>query len=277
MTIINLPNGAGETTGDSLVTNSPLEYSGIIWYVSSLLGTDAVSPKGQNRNAPLATLGQANTNAASGDMIVLMAGHAETLTSTITVSKNLIIVGAGTTGSKPSVKLTNNQASGALLHFTGAYYELRNVWFPTNTVANDIAMVRSVVTESGLVKGCYFEFDANDDAPGISFGGGGSHSFRGTTFIVTGTNRADQPFCAVQNAEAVTTPLADFEGTIFDGGVAGFSNFFALDLSINAVTRITAEGVSALNGADLKIPEATNGYLNVGTSTGAARVDWCDV
>ena len=274
MAIINLPNGVGATLGDSLVVNSPLEFNGNIWYVDSATGADAASPKGRNRNAPLATLDQAVTNSAAGDMIVLMDGHAETITSAVAVNKSLTIVGAGQSSGKPTVKLTNNQAAGAVLTCTGSDVQVRNIWFPTNTQA---CSARRVTTSGGnyfRMIGCYFEFGANDDASGLGLAGT-TVEIRNTTFVVTATDNTAQPDTAVDLSGTVSAII--MEGVVFDGGEAGFSDYFAMDLSDSAVTSFYLENLSLLNGADIKVLAASEGYVNVGTSGGGARVDWCGI
>ena len=60
--------------------------------MDSATGSDAASPAGKDRIKPLATLAQACTNAATGDIIVCLAGHAETLTSGQTFSTANILV-----------------------------------------------------------------------------------------------------------------------------------------------------------------------------------------
>lgn len=275
MSIINLPNGIGETLGDSLVVNKPLEVSGNIWYVSSVSGADAASPKGQNKQAPLATLGQARTNAANGDIIVLLADHSEGFAAVLTIAKSLTIVGAGSSGGKPTVRLLNKQVAGDMLSFTGPAVQLRNIYFPENDVTNS---GNRVVTSSSAIfrmEGCFFECGGKDEGAAMSVGDG-VVDIRNTTFEVTSLDNTDQPGIALDNAEGALNTL-QMDGVVFDGGVAGFSDYFAMDMSVNTLTRIWAENISLLNGADLKIPEAAQGYVNARTSTGAGRIDWCDI
>jgi len=282
MSIIHLPNGIGDTLGDTLVTTSPLEVNGNVWYVHYDTGTDAASPAGQNRQAPLKTLGQANTNAASGDIIVLMDGHEETFTAAVTVSKDLTIVGAGSSGGYPTVKLTNNQAAASMLVLScNSITQLRNIWFEEEAQANSsvkISRVSAGGTGILIVDNCYVQCGQYDDNFALSVGDGDFCMIRNSTFVSTATSIATQPVGAMCVDTAATSIRAIFmDGVVVDGGVYGWSNFHAVEWSQNANDKPTVVNIintSLLRGSDMRIDKDTIGWVNVSTKTGGVRIDW---
>jgi len=275
MAVISLPNGIGESAGDALVTNKPLEFNGNIWYVNATGGTDAASPAGQNRNKPLATLAQAVTNSADGDMIVCMDGHAETLTAVQTIGKDLTIVGAGSSSGKPTVKFTMNNASNAtMFNCTGGSLQsvqLINLWIEENAQTNTAARIINI-TNDFRARGLYVECGATDTGAAIDQTGT-TAIFESCTFISTATAVGSQPKMALDIGSMTTLYM---NGVVVDAGTVGFSNYFALE-GTDDISMMYIENLSLLRGADAKFTEASKGYINVQTATGGARIDWCDV
>lgn len=264
-------NGLGDTQGDALATCRPLYSSGNVWYVNSAGGVDATTPAGQNREKPLATLAQAVTNAASGDIIELMSGHAETITSGVSVSKQLTIVGGGSLNGQPTVRLTPN-TTGNLLICGATNCQLRNIWFPSNLQASTVARV-AVVAQNFRMHGCYFECGANDQAAGLSLDNTTAAArISNTTFISTATSATAQPESGLKTTVAITD--LELDGVVFSGGAFGFSNYRAFDGSAFAITRLYAINISQLLGADVKLHASTTGRWNTQTCTGGARLDW---
>ena len=265
------PNGGGGTTGDIWATCKPLYASGAIWYVQSTTGTDAASPAGRNREKPLATIAQAITNASDNDIIVCLQAHTETKVATFAVSKKLTIVGEGSVAGVPAVTLICGFV-GALFTITSPNVELRNLKLPASSVANSTARILNNQTDF-VMDGCYIECSGNDTAAALSLASGADRArIRNTTFISTATSSAAQPESAIK----VTAAIADLEldGLVLSAGTVGFSNYFALDASAAAVTRIRANSVSLLLGADVNLNAATTGRFNVQTSTGGSRIQW---
>ena len=269
MPLICYPNGAGESLGDALITEEPLYSTGSVWYVNSATGTDAASPAGRNRSKPLATLEQAHTNASAGDIIVLMDGHSETLTSALTLSKAVAIVGAGKSSGKPTVKFTINSSSSYLFNVTGDDVQLKNIWIEENSQAN--ALTKIVVSGDGFrMIGCYVEANDNDDAACLSVHAGNGMRIESTIFISTSTTTTTQPKSAIE----VTLESNDLElkDVTLDGGTVGWSDFYAFDATDNAINRLKATGVNLLNGSDMDLTGST-GWLALGTLSGGSRVD----
>lgn len=269
MTVLH-PNGLGESLGDALVVEgSVLFTAGEVWYVNSATGSD--SNYGKERLQPYATLAQAVTDSAAGDIIVLQSGHAETLTSVQTVSKRLTIVGAGQSSGKPTVKLTNNQAAGSLLAFTAAGCELRNVWIEEESQANSSTTI--TFTESARIIGCYLEANGNTNGGPIDFGGSGKiYSVINSTFVSTATAATDAPTSMFQG----TTTILRFSGCTFDGGTVGWANGFVYDENDgNAATaQIIFDQSSFLRGADLRLSDASSGWVQSSTEGGHPRIEW---
>lgn len=266
------PNGAGDTLGDTLVTCRPLYSSGNVWYVLNTIGVDAATPAGQNREKPLATLGQALTNAVNNDIIVLLTGHTETLTGQLDIGKSVTIVGAGRAGNLPTVKLLNSQENGTLLVADAPNVELRNIWFPPNTSLNPSPRVDVEATSFRMI-GCYIECGQTDTGAAVSFGTtSGLARIVNTTIISVATSRAAQPLSAISLA-AATSDL-ELDGLVLSGGTVGFSNYQAFDGSGFAISRLRGLSVSLLLGADVALNASTTGYLNIQTSTGGSRVRW---
>jgi len=194
MSIQYYPNGiGGYPPGDFLDTCKPLQTSGNVWYVSSLIGTDAVAPAGQNREKPLATLAQAVTNALDEDIIVFLQGHTQTLTAVQTLAKSLTLIGEGTVSDKPAVSFVMNAAATSLFNATTAGVEFRNLYFPQNLQANASPKVAFTGTGTdGLVRGCYFDCGPTDTGTAISIGTARCR-VENTTLISTATTRAAQP------------------------------------------------------------------------------------
>lgn len=278
MAVIHLPNGIGQSTGDSLATCAPLEVNGNVWYVNANASgaTDAVSPAGRSELRPLATLSQALTNASNGDVIVLMDGHTETLTGALTISKNVCIVGGGSSSGVPTVTFTNNQAAAVMFTVSGnGLQEFRNIKFAANAQACSSARVN--VTNTGVFKmvGCYFQCGATDTGPALNIAASALNvHLKDCTFISTATSAASRPESAFKTATALTTLLMD--GVVFDGGTVGFSNTYAMVVGA-AVTALAAENISLLRGADVSMFETAVGYFAPTTVTGGSRVDWADV
>ena len=264
------PNGAGASTGDSLVLRKPLHMSGAIWYVGSS-GTDAAAPAGKNRDKPLASLAQAITNAADDDIIVLLDGYTETLTSAQAISERLTIIGEGSSSGQPTVKLTLNASSGNMLTISGAAVELRNIWIEENSQANSDP--RIAVSGAGFrMRGCYVECGATDTGPAVQLASGADDArIETTTFISTATAAGSQPESAVTVAAAIAR--LTLESLTLDDGTYGFSNYFAFDGGAAAVTALKAENV-ILKGGDVQLNASTVGFFNPQTTTGGARVEW---
>lgn len=265
------PNGLGGTV-DALALNAPFYgLDSVAWYVHATLGTDAASPAGKDPQAPLATIAQAVTNASANDVIVLLDGHAETLTAAQTVSKRgLVIVGCGATAGVPNVVLTNDSAAASMFSVSAANVQFRNIRFATNAQAN--SQPRIAVTGAGFVMdGCYVQGNQYDDGTAVQLGSGADYAtIRDTTFVSTATSQATRPESAVKTSAAVAG--LRLVGVSVSDGSYGWSNGYAVDLNGGAVTDLLADSVSLLLGASIRLGSSCTGYV-IPTVTGGGLVD----
>jgi hypothetical protein len=263
-------NGVGGTTGAAIALLSPLYTSGDIWYVSSSTGSDAAAPRGKERIRPLATLAQACTNAAVGDIIVCLSGHAETLTSGQTFSEaNQLIIGEGSGSTRP--RFTRG-ADIVMFNVTAAGVQFNNIYFPATTVASTSSRVKFAGVRNELI-GCYFECGTLDNGAALETVTGASQvGITGSNYFVsTSTSTASQP----ANAITVTNTITDLEidTLVLDGGSSGWSDPYALKVS-GAITRMRATNVDLLGDSDVTIVTGTTGHFHIRNKTGSPRVAW---
>jgi len=268
------PNGLGEQAGgDQRASQKPLLMSGDVWWVNSVTGTDAASPAGKDQQKPLATLVQANTNAADNDIIVLQSGHTETLTVALAL-KAVTVIGIGTTAGKPAAQIKINAAAAIMLQFTASAGELANIYFPaavqTDTSANGKVRVASI--SHCIISGCYFESSALDQLAALEISAAAQGVIvEDCTFISTASSGITRPTRGLHVSGAVSE--FRMTGNVFDDGGMGYSTA-ACDLSGGTITRLRAYGNSFLRGAETLIASATVGYFFPPTQSGGAKVTW---
>lgn len=259
------PNGLGEKQGDVFLTSTPLYTSGDVWFVNSATGTDAAAPAGKDRQAPLATLRQASTNSADGDVILLESGHTEIISARID-AKAVVIVGAGVAAGMPTVTLTPNAVDQGV-GFRGSLNlpvggELRNVRFLAPTVSPPAAAFGYVtlanVSRANVI-GCWFDVGPLANASG--FAGlllvAGPARIEGCTFVSTATSAAATPYAGMTMSNSASD--VEIYGCTFDDGTFGFQTA-ALRL-FNTTTRIRMVGCSFLRGADVITTNTVTGIL----------------
>jgi hypothetical protein len=261
-------NGIGQTLGDSLVTGRPLLTSLTTYFVSSATGDDT-NNNGLDPDSPFATTAKVITTAAGAAVIlVYLSGHTETFTATVTPVAGSIFVGAGSSGGLPTVKLKMNASNTTLFTCSAAGVQLRNVWIQANQVASNVARVK-LTGINCLVKGCYFECAALDNAAGVEIGtGGGGSAVNNTTFISTAVLNTAKPTSGLLVSAALTD--IDLDGCVFDEGTLGFTTS-ALNTSAT-ITRMSG-AISLLHGANASLGSAT-GFIMPGTVTGAGQISY---
>lgn len=262
------PNGYGQSLGDRLVTSRPVMTSYITYFVSSTSGSD--SNDGLDPDTAFATLAHAISVAAGNTtVIVLMSGHTETLTATLTPTAGTIIVGAGSSGGKPTVKLKMNAAATIMFTCSNSGVQIRNIWFQSNQQTNSSSRVKFTGI-NGRVIGCYFECAATDTGASLEFGTGGSGgTVKDTTFISTATVTSALPAAGL----TVTAALTDIsiDNVTFNEGSVGF-NGVALSCSAT-VTRLRAEDLAFVNGSSALFGAST-GIVTPTTTTGGASISY---
>lgn len=261
--------GCGGTTGAAITALAPYMSSGTVWYVDSETGTDAASPAGQNREKPLATLAQAHSNAANnGDVIILLETHNEVLTGNVILSKGVIVAAEGSSSGVPTVEIGFDAAG--RLFLSGVGTELHNVKLTPRTAAGANPRV-NMATQTAM-RGCYIECDEHDTGAGVQLDSGADNVVvESCTFISVATDATAQPESALKISGASSTDLL-ITGCVFSDGTVGFSNFYACDLSSDAVTRLEIRNLSLLLGAELKINSSSVYRIAGVTSTGGGKI-----
>lgn len=262
-------NGLGGSTGASIALVAPFITSGVVWYVSSSTGVDAVSPQGQDRIKPLATLSQAYTNASAGDTICILSNHAETLTSAITFAKaGLMVVSEGDGSNR--ARFTRN-ADINMFDVTAAGNVFWNIYFPASTLTSTKSRLRTAAANS-ITRSCYFECGASDTGPAYeTVTGAGSVVMRDTSFVSTATALTAQPHSGFKVTNAITD--LELENVTFDGGSTGWSNQYAFNVA-GAATRLRAMNVDLLHDSDVTVVTGSTGFVTRRYKSGSARTIW---
>jgi hypothetical protein len=255
------PNGLAGT-GYELATVLNDYFSGDVWWLDTVNGTDGAAPAGKEREIPLKTLAQAVTNAAAGDIIVIEAGSAETLAVSQTLAKaGLTILGLGTGANRP--RYTANGAI-AMFNITAAGTRIYNLYFPAST-AVPTSRISTAAAETEI-NGCYFECGASDTSAAVIVAASATDCrVFNSTFAVT----ASRPAIGLSVTGAVTDLVVT--GCVFDGGSYGWTDY-AFKISA-AATRILIDGMTLTNRSDFGITITGTSYKIFGVVTsGSGRV-----
>jgi len=238
--------------------------SGQVWYVGPG-GTDTTTPQGLQRQYPLATFAQAYTNAAAGDGIVFLEGHAETLTVAQTLAKAGIHIVSEGSGSDRATFTCNGAI--AMFDITAAGVWLDNILFPASSTA-PTARVRTASTKT-RVTSCEFLCGASDTAAALKFvTGAGQGIVEDCTFTSTATAGASRPAIGIEVANAMSD--LEVRDTIFDGGTYGWSDYALKGTA--AITRLYAKGMSLLNGSDVYAATGSIYRVHVANKSGGSRL-----
>lgn len=262
-------SGLGETLGSELATSKPLHSTGDAWYVHSGTGSDAASPRGKERIRPLATIAQAVTNAAAGDWIILLDGHAQTIGSSQAINKaRLKIIGAGSGDTRP--RFTRN-FNGVMWDITADDVYIYGVYFVASTLTSTAARIRTANARTEI-DACYFEHGTLDTGTGVQFVTGWSAGrIANTTFKSTSTSTSSQPESAITVTNAGTR--LDLYKNTFDGGSSGWSNPYAFSTAA-AITELRAVLNDQLGDSDGIITTGSTGFRIPRNTSGSARFVW---
>jgi hypothetical protein len=275
MAIISFPLGLGESLGDVLVTCEPLLFNGDVWYVHHD-GDDSYD--GRDREKPFATLQQALTDSAAGDMIVCLDGHEETVTASMDISDRYI-VGAGRSAGKPTVKFNTTSTGYQLFKATtGTYTLLANIWMAEGLCAPLYVDEISIFE----MRDCYVE--CGDSQAGVAIQLGNATSSRlvridNTTIISTATSVSTTPPAGIVSL-ANAPSMIILNNVTLDNGTYGWTTYKALHLAaVDAQngTFLHAESLVLENGADIYALETVMGFINAQSGGGGNRIDWVDV
>ncbi len=133
---------------------------GNIWYVNSATGSDTAN-NGKSTTLAFATINQAITSAtaSNGDVIYVMPGHTETITTTtnLALSKaGLNIVGLGAGSLRPTLTFTT--ANTANIPVTASNVTIQNILFVGNflSIASVFTVTGTAVAKDFFVTNCEF-------------------------------------------------------------------------------------------------------------------------
>ena len=182
---------------------------GDVFYVDSgntTYGADDTA-HGSTKDRPFLTLeyaiSQATTN--NGDFIILLPGHAETLTAVLTISKaGLTIIGVGNGTLRPT--FTQSAAADGI-SIEGANTFVHNLGFAQST--NNGTGLINIAASNVTIEGCYFNLGAKA-LIAMSVASGDDCKIVNNEFIIT----ADGPDRGI-SVEGCTRIL--IHGNMFDG------------------------------------------------------------
>lgn len=269
MTVRLYANGTGGTLGDELITETELYTTGIVYFVHHS-GSD--SNTGQTRQKPYASFVFALTQAISNDIIVLMDGHTETISSPQTVSQDgLKIVGEGSTSGVPTAKLTSALTNQVMLTISGINVAIANIYFPSGATTNATNGRVKVTGARHMMRGCYIECGAGDATSSVAWSdtATGARCFD-TSFVNVSTTI--QPVCGLIMSGSTDN---EFEAVTLDGGTVGFAIAGILDSSVfsgTAPERLRCQQMRLLNGAGFLSGAGTTGYIGISERTGGPLV-----
>lgn len=238
---------ATTTSANSYITTD-LITTGAVYWVDSVNGNDSNS--GLLEAAPKATLASAITAATdnNGDIIILKASHAETLTSAITIDKSVRIFGLGSGSSKPS--FTANASSLDVLDVTSDNVWLYGLRFPAGTTAANASRINCAaeglkVVDCDFICGVY-------DLESITLASGATNALiKSSTFTVS----ADGPDAAIEIEHAGVNGLV-IDSCTFDGGTYNFDaaaiNSGVAHLNYNYINVILTNQASIIHSAAAK-------------------------
>ena len=135
MTMSKFPHGVS-SFGMPVI---PMWTTGNVFFVNSATGSNTVSD-GKDPIHPVATLAQAisKATASNGDLIIVMPGHAETVTTSRAINKaGITIMGLGNGDLRPTFTLTGQVP---LFSVSAANVSVHNIKFYSATASTSYAM-----------------------------------------------------------------------------------------------------------------------------------------
>ena len=258
------PNGiiASSTGAYRGVSGVPVLTSRAVWFVSSTHTRTSNSNPGTEEEEPLATLQQAITNASAGDIILVMANHAEVDDFDLNKA-GLLVIGQGSTSSRPAFHGANSSVGYAFtLSAAGAMLRNVRVWGGVNAESTPLGLVNCSITGT-VVEDCELNLgtisatvDATTKVPlAINLTGTAARvTIRDNTIYNRTLDEAeggaiDKPYMGILfGVPAVGTRII---GNTFNGGTQGFDAGAIHVPTGIAVTDLYLQGNTFSNGADV--------------------------
>jgi hypothetical protein len=154
MTLSRYPHGIS-SFGIPVIGAGPIVTTGTVYFVDSATGSNSNS--GLDPTQAFATLTTAITACTTnkGDVIILMPSHAETISTTVTLSiANVSIIGLGNGTARPNLTQGTTGSTG-MLTVSGSNNRIANVYFTGSATGTN----EPLLTISGSyvdVEGCFF-------------------------------------------------------------------------------------------------------------------------
>ena len=216
--------------------------TGNVWWVSSLLGNDG--NKG-NYNQPFGTWGRATSFCQAGDIIVLMAGHAETISSATALALSVagvITYGIGLGSNRPTI--TMDTATSTTIAVSAAGVGVSNVRF--------VAGIAGIVSAFTLTTAKGFTLD------GCSFSKTSTFTFLSIVTTDTTSNHADSMVITGNDWRDTATTVSPFVSMAGTNEYCVFSNNY---LNLGVQNDVTA-GVNVAAGKVLTNFVATGNLIS---------------
>lgn len=259
-------------TGDALLADQELYFSGDIFYVQYDDGDDANS--GIDELNPKKTIsGAISVLSKDCSFVVCLPGHVEPLSGAIDLnSTGVTLIGCGTADGNPGCRVY--QASGGPfvdIQMSQVSY-VRNLWIDATPTAVTQTRQVTVPTEFSEIRGCLVRSMFRDTI-GI-FCSASFTTFRETTFEAAdsagGANRVTAGL-EFNGGEGSLTDI-DVRGCIFSNGVHGYKT--AGLWGNDPVSRLYGISATLRFGANAELDSDTTGQLNPETASGSALVEW---
>lgn len=153
MGLTHFPNGVSSFGMPVLPSIGQLNTTGNVYFVDSGASNASDANAGTDKNKPLASLAGAfdKVTASQGDVIFLMPGHSETLTSSVALDvAGVAVIGLGWGGNKPSFSL----GVGDAITVTADDIVLHNINFTqTITASFNIAADDLILSQCKFTRG----------------------------------------------------------------------------------------------------------------------------
>ena len=258
-------NGLGGTDGSVVATGDDVLCSGAVYYVGNAVAGNSDANAGTERAKPFATIAHGMSVAVAADTIVVLSGHSESITTTVTFNRaNMRIVGEGLGSAAP--RFTGGAAT-VIFDITAACVIMDNLVFPASTAA--VTTRLRVTADDFRGTSLRFQSGANDTNAAMLWNCAGATGPL-MLFNCSWTSVAAQPSIGLSFTQS-TTQLV-MQNCIFDGGSFGWSDYAMK--SSTSLFGLDITGHSILNGSHTLLPTGTNGFLQISASTGDSRIDW---
>lgn len=170
--LTNYPAGIS-SFGVPVLGSGDIVTTGSVFFVDSTLGSDGNN--GQSPTQALKTLEYAiesKVTSAKGDIVVLMPGFSEAVTSAIAWSADSVkVMGVGDNPAQHL--LTTATANINLIDVTGDYNTIENIRLTSTATNTSVYEMLDCATTGMMVRGCIFDLAKVNSLSGIDFASGG--------------------------------------------------------------------------------------------------------